>query len=101
MPTPWSSKPLILTATPRLRARSGISRRGRPGELARECNVRCLFLTHISRRYREFEVIREARRFFPQSYVARDLDHFAIYRDRPPQKLETQPVKDELLPGVD
>ena len=37
------------------------------------------FLTHVSRRYREFEVIREVRKFFPNSYVARDLDHFAIF----------------------
>ncbi|MYA92430.1 MAG: ribonuclease Z [Chloroflexi bacterium] len=71
-------------------------------ELAGACHVKQLFLTHISRRYREFEVIREARRYFPQSYVARDLDHFAIFRDRPPQKLEApgKPVE-ELLPGVD
>ena len=70
-------------------------------ELARECGVKFLFLTHISRRYREFEVIREARRYFPQSYVVRDLDHFAITRDAPPKKLESQPAADELLPGVD
>ncbi len=56
-------------------------------ELARACKVKYLFLTHISRRYRESEVINEARRFFPQSYVARDLDHFAIFRDKRPQKL--------------
>lgn len=58
------------------------------GELARECHVKFLFLTHVSRRYREFEVISEARKYFPNSYVVRDLDHFAIFRDRPPQKLE-------------
>lgn len=62
-------------------------------ELARECNVKFLFLTHISRRYREFEVISEVRKTFPDSYVVRDLDHFAIFRDKPPQKLET-PVED-------
>ncbi len=70
-------------------------------ELARECHVKFLFLTHISRRYREFEVIREARRYFPRSYVVRDLDRFAIFRDAPPQKLESQSAADELLPGVD
>ena len=59
-------------------------------ELARECNVRYLFLTHISRRYREFEVIKEARSFFPNCYVPRDLDHFAVYRDRFPEKLENK-----------
>ena len=59
-------------------------------ELARDCNVKFLFLTHISRRYREFEVISEVRKYFPASYVVRDLDHFAIFRDKQPQKLERQ-----------
>jgi len=69
-------------------------------ELALACNVKYLFLTHISRRYREFEVIREARQYFPNSYVVRDLDHFAIFRDKLPQKIETQPRQDadENLP---
>ncbi len=72
-------------------------------ELARDANVKYLFLTHISRRYREFEVIREARRHFPNSYVVRDLDHFAIYRDRLPRKIERRgdaDAKDDLAqPG--
>ena len=57
-------------------------------DLARECNVKFLFLTHISRRYREFEVISEVRKVFPDSYVVRDLDHFAVFRDKLPQKLD-------------
>ena len=69
-------------------------------ELARDCNVKFLFLTHISRRYREFEVIREARKTFPNTYVVRDLDHFAIFRDRLPVKINKQngrsAAKDEL-----
>lgn len=60
------------------------------GELARAANVKFLFITHVSRRYREFEVIREARKYFPDSYVVRDLDHFAIFRDRRPQKIEAE-----------
>ncbi len=70
------------------------------GELARECNVKFLFLTHISRRYREFEVISEVRKIFPDSYVVRDLDHFAIFRDKLPQKLQTptEDVAEEDLP---
>ncbi|MCY3832304.1 MAG: ribonuclease Z [Chloroflexi bacterium] len=71
-------------------------------ELARDCGVKFLFLTHISRRYREFEVIREARKTFPDSYVVRDLDHFAIFRDKLPQKLKRQfgdDVKSELPEG--
>ena len=69
-------------------------------DLARECNVKYLFLTHISRRYREFEVIAEARKHFHNSYVARDLDHFAIFRDKLPKKLrrQFQPSKADDLP---
>ena len=71
-------------------------------ELARDCNVKFLFLTHVSRRYREFEVISEVRKYFPDSYVARDLDHFAIFRDKLPQKIEArdrQRVDDDLPEG--
>ncbi len=64
-------------------------------ELALECDVKYLFATHISRRYREFEVIREIRKAFPNSYVPRDLDHFAIFRDRLPQKVEQQKGRDD------
>lgn len=69
-------------------------------DLARDCNVKFLFLTHISRRYREFEVIREVRRTFPDSYVVRDLDHFAVFRDKLPQKMETrmEDVAEDDLP---
>ena len=69
-------------------------------ELALECNVKYLFLTHVSRRYREFEVINEARRYFPDSYVVRDLDHFAVFRDKLPQKVKMafQRDGDENLP---
>ena len=63
--------------------------------LASDCNVKFLFLTHVSRRYREFEVISEVRRYFPASYVVRDLDHFAIFRDKPPQKLDAPTDTDD------
>ena len=72
------------------------------GDLARECNVKFLFLTHISRRYREYEVISEVRKIFPDSYVVRDLDHFAVFRDKLPQKLETRldaDAEDDLPAG--
>ena len=55
-------------------------------ELARDMNIKTLFLTHISRRYRERDVINEARAIFPNTYVVRDLDHFVIYRDKPAEK---------------
>ncbi len=71
-------------------------------ELAIECNVKYLFLTHISRRYREYDVIREARHYFKDSYVVRDLDHFVIFRDKLPQKIELDPdsTVDEDLPEM-
>lgn len=58
-------------------------------ELARDMNIKTLFLTHISRRYRERDVITEARAIFPNTYVVRDLDHFVIYRDKPAEKKVT------------
>jgi len=38
-------------------------------------------LTHISRRYRERDVLAEARLIFPHVSVARDFDVFQIKRD--------------------
>ena len=49
--------------------------------LAQEAGVKTLILTHLSRRYREKDVRHEARTIFPNTYVARDLDHFQITRD--------------------
>ena len=49
--------------------------------LARQANVNALILTHLSRRYYGREVRDEARTIFPNSYVARDLDHFQITRE--------------------
>lgn len=48
--------------------------------LAKEAGVRQLYLTHISRRYREKEVIEEARAVFPDTVVVRDFDQFKIDR---------------------
>lgn len=47
-------------------------------ELAVRAGVRKLILTHISRRYREKEVLQEAQAFFPDVSVARDFDVFQI-----------------------
>jgi ribonuclease Z len=49
--------------------------------LARDAGIKTLILTHLSRRYREKDVRKEARSIFPNTYVARDLDHFIINRD--------------------
>jgi len=50
-------------------------------ELAIKAGVKKLILTHISRRYREKDVIKEAQSVFPNSVVARDFDSFTIKRE--------------------
>jgi len=50
-------------------------------ELAAEAGVRQLFLVHISRRYAEREVRREAREVFRRTIVPRDLDIYRVSRD--------------------
>ena len=50
-------------------------------ELAVKANVKKLILTHISRRYREKDVLKEAQSIFPNSVVARDFDSFQIKRE--------------------
>lgn len=49
-------------------------------ELAQEAGVKNLILTHISRRYRERDVLEEAREVFPQTEVARDFDVYQVKR---------------------
>jgi ribonuclease Z len=48
--------------------------------LARDANVGRLVLTHISRRYREREVLEEAQRVFAETVIAHDFDHLQITR---------------------
>lgn len=50
-------------------------------ELAIQAGVKKLILTHISRRYREKDVLKEAQAMFPNASVARDFDLFQIKRD--------------------
>ncbi len=50
-------------------------------ELAIKAGVKKLILTHISRRYREKDVIAEVQSIFPNTVVARDFDTFHIKRD--------------------
>ena len=50
-------------------------------ELAVQAGVKKLILTHISRRYREKDVLKEAQAIFPNTVVARDFDSFQIKRD--------------------
>lgn len=49
-------------------------------ELAADTGVGTLILTHISRRYRERDVIAEVQSIFPRALVARDLDVYQIKR---------------------
>lgn len=53
----------------------------RAAQLAHQASVKTLILTHLSRRYYERDVRNEARAIFPNTYVARDFDHFQISRD--------------------
>jgi ribonuclease Z len=57
-------------------------------ELALEAGVGSLILHHLSRRYSEREILDEARSIFPETLVARDLDHYQIRRESPVVKLE-------------
>jgi ribonuclease Z len=50
-------------------------------ELAVKAGVKQLILTHISRRYREKDVLAEAQAIFPNVVVARDFDTFPVRRD--------------------
>jgi ribonuclease Z len=50
----------------------------RAAELAVKANVKQLILTHLSRRYREKDVLAEAQAVFPNVSVARDFDTFQI-----------------------
>ena len=50
-------------------------------ELAVKAGVKKLILTHISRRYREKDVLKEAQSIFPNTSVARDFDTFQIKRE--------------------
>jgi ribonuclease Z len=49
-------------------------------ELAAGVGVKFLILTHISRRYRERDVLAEAQAIFPNTIVARDFDAYQVRR---------------------
>ena len=50
-------------------------------ELAVKANVKQLILTHVSRRYREKDVLKEAQAIHPNATVARDFDTFEVKRE--------------------
>jgi len=76
---------LVIEAT-YLRPEADMARRfghltaAQAAQLARHAGARRLVLTHISRRYREAEILGEARAIFPETVVARDFDHFRVLR---------------------
>ncbi len=51
-------------------------------KLAIEANVSRLYLTHLSRRYREQDVLNEARAIFPNTIVARDFDRIKVVKEK-------------------
>ncbi len=65
---------------------------GRAARFAAEKNVGTLLLTHVSRRYRERDVIAEAERYFPNVVVVRDFDRFSVAKDRPVRKVEASEI---------
>ncbi|PJF22828.1 MAG: ribonuclease [Phototrophicales bacterium] len=66
-------------------------------ELAIKANVKSLLINHVSRRYRERDMIAEAQGVYPSAYVVRDLDHFMIRRGQTALKKDTEPEIDDLL----
>ncbi len=54
-------------------------------QLAADCNVKSLYLTHISRRYKEKDILAEAQSIFPNTIIARDLAKYTIKKGQPPE----------------
>jgi len=54
--------------------------------LAKESGVKTLILTHLSRRNSERDTLAEATSIFPDTYVARDFDHFILTRGKGVEK---------------
>ncbi|MDR0523243.1 MAG: ribonuclease Z [Candidatus Methanoplasma sp.] len=65
-----------------LAASHGHSTAEQAAEIARGCGCGALLLTHVSNRYDDrSEIEEEARRVFPESRAARDMDLFAVSAD--------------------
>jgi ribonuclease Z len=61
-------------------ARFGHLTAAQSAELAARAGVKNLFLVHLSRRYAERDVLREARPIFANTIVPNDLDYYRIVR---------------------
>jgi len=55
---------------------------GQAARLAKEAGVKQLCLTHLSRRYREQDILNEARSVFPDTLVARDFDRVKVVKEK-------------------
>ena len=53
--------------------------------LAVETGVGKLILTHVSRRYRDDDLLAEARAIFPETYLANDFDRFEVRKPGQPE----------------
>jgi len=51
---------------------------GNVAKLAGEAGVGQLILTHVSRRYRDEDIIAEATAVFPNTFLAHDFDSFQV-----------------------
>ncbi len=75
---------------------------GRAARFASEMGVETVLITHVSRRYRERDMIREAEQYHPRAIVVRDFDRFVIAKGRPAHKVSAgpQPAEDEDRPEL-
>jgi ribonuclease Z len=71
-----------LDADAEMAARFGHITAAQAAHLAREANVKQLCLTHLSRRYREPDVLKEAQAIFPNTMVARDFDRVKVAKEK-------------------
>ena len=51
-------------------------------QFANQIGAKQLYLTHLSRRYRDKDVLAEAQQFFPAALVARDFDTFTVKKEQ-------------------
>jgi ribonuclease Z len=59
---------------------------GTAARFAKQVGAKALILNHISRRNREYELRQEAQSFFPDTFIARDFDHFIVAKGKPLMK---------------
>jgi ribonuclease Z len=54
---------------------------GEAADLAVKANIKQLFITHVSRRYRDKDVEKEALKVFTNTHLVHDFDSFQIKRE--------------------